>query len=224
MAILKVKQEKIKYTDISKIPSDYTDKMNKEYNWMAKGYDTFMTIFPLWKKWIKKTIPHIEGDKILEVSFGSGYLMTQYATDKKEIYGIDYNEKMLEITSAKMKRLNIRAHLSQGTVEKLPFADNTFDTVINTMAFTGYHNGEKAMSELNRVLKKEGSLLLVDFDYPQNSNIFGYLIVRLWEKFGDIIKDISSLLMQQDFDYEDIPVGGFGSVHMFIAKKDKLAL
>ena len=219
MTILKVKQEKIKYTDLSKIPSNYTDKMNKEYNWMAKGYDAFMTIFPLWKKWIKKIIPHIKGNKILEVSFGSGYLMTQYASHNYEIYGIDYNEKMLEITANKMKKINIEAQLTQGNVEKLPFPDNTFDTVINTMAFTGYPNGKKAMSELKRVLKKDGSLLLLDFDYPKNRNRFGYMIVRLWERFGDIIKDINSILTESNFDYKDISVGGFGSVHLFIAQK-----
>ena len=219
MLILEVKQEKIKYTDLSKVSSDYTDKMNKEYNWMAKGYDTFMAIFPLWKKWIKTIIPHINGTKILEVSFGSGYLMTQYASDKFEIYGIDYNEKMLEITSNKMKKINIKAHLTQGNVEALPFLDNSFDTVINTMAFTGYPNGDKAMSELKRVLKGEGSLLLVDFDYPRNRNQLGYSIVRLWEKFGDIIKDINSILLHHNFDYKDISIGGFGSVHLFIAQK-----
>ena len=149
--MLKVKPEKIIYTDLSTIQPDYTDKMNKEYNWMAKGYDAFMTIFPLWKKWIKKIIPHIKGDKILEVSFGSGYLMTQYASDEYEIYGIDYNDKMLEITENKIKKLNITAKLSQGNVEKLPFPDDTFDTVINTMAFTGYPDGDKAMIELKRV-------------------------------------------------------------------------
>ncbi len=219
MTLLKVRHEKIKYTDVSKIASDYTERMNKEYNWMAKGYDTFMTIFPLWKKWIKMVIPHIVGKKILEVSFGNGYLMTEYASDKYELYGVDYNEKMLEIATNKMGETKIIAHLSQGDVEKLPFSDNTFDTVINTMAFTGYRNGEKAMSELKRVLKKEGRLLLVDFDYPKNRNIFGYLIVKLWEKCGDIIKDIGLLLTQENFDYEDSSVGGFGSVHMFIAQK-----
>ena len=217
--MLKVKPEKIKYTDISIIQSNYTDKMNKEYNWMAKGYDAFMTIFPLWKKWIKKVIPHIKGMKILEVSFGSGYLMTQYASNNYEIYGIDYNNKMIEITENKIKKLNITAKLSQGNVEKLPFPDDAFDTVINTMAFTGYPNGEKAMIELKRVLKRGGKLLLVDFDYPKNRNRFGYMIVKLWEKFGDIIKDINLLLTKYDFEYEDISVGGFGSVHLFIATK-----
>ncbi len=217
--MLKVKPEKIKYTDISIIQPNYTDKMNKEYNWMAKGYDAFMTIFPIWKKWIKQVIPHLKGVKILEVSFGTGYLMTRYASNNYEIYGIDYNDKMLEITENKIKKLNITAMLSQGNVEKLPFPDDTFDTVINTMAFTGYPDGDKAMIELKRVLKGGGKLLLVDFDYPKNRNRFGYMIVKLWEKFGDVIKDINLLLTKYDFEYEDISVGGFGSVHLFIATK-----
>ena len=50
MEIFKIKFNKIRYTDISKISSGYTDKMDKEYNWMAKVYDTFMFVFPLWKK------------------------------------------------------------------------------------------------------------------------------------------------------------------------------
>ncbi len=219
--MFKVIPEIVKYTDLSKIPSNYTDKMNKEYNWMAKGYDAFMIVFPLWKKWIKKVIPYIKGKKILEVSFGSGYLMTQYATNDFDIYGIDYNEKMLEIASKKMSSNKISTKLSIANVEILPFPDNTFDTVINTMAFTGYPNGDKAMAEFKRVLKEEGKLLLVDFDYPENRNLLGYWIVKLWEKLGDIIKDINSLLSKYEFNYQDIPIGGFGSVHLFIAKKYK---
>lgn len=219
MVIFKVRQERIKYTDQLIIPSDYTDIMNKEYNWMAKGYDLFMIIFPLWKKWIKNVIPHIKGDNILEVSFGSGYLMSQYASNKYNIYGIDYNEKMLEITKRKMQKLKINVELSLGNVESLPYHDSSFDTVINTMAFTGYPNGDNAMSELQRVLKPRGRLILVDFDYPINRNVFGYLIVKIWEWFGDIIKDINSILIKHGFKYKNMAVGGFGSVQLFIAEK-----
>jgi len=218
--MIKVKPEKIKYTDISKIQPNYTEKMNKAYNWMAKGYDVFMFLFPVWKKWIKKVIPHIEGKRILEVSFGSGFLMQQYASGKYDIYGIDYNGKMLEITQNKMDRMKINAHLTKGNVENLPYHDNTFDTVINTMAFTGYPDGDKAMSELRRVLKPNGKLLLVDFDYPKDRNIFGYWMVRLWEKFGDIIKNLEMLFEKHGLNYEMLPVGGFRSVKLFIAKKN----
>lgn len=218
--MLKVKHNRIKYTDLSKIPSNYTDKMNKEYNWMAKGYDLFMAAFPLWKKWIKEVIPHIKGDNILEVSFGSGYLMSQYVSNKFSVYGIDYNQKMLEITKKKMQELKINPELSLGNVERLPYSDDSFDTVINTMAFTGYPDGDKAMSELKRVLMPGGRLLLVDFDYPKDRNVFGYMTVKLWEKFGDIIKDINSLLRKHGFKYKNIAVGGFGSVQLFIAEKN----
>jgi len=214
-----VSPEKIKYTDISKIPPDFTEKMNREYNWMARIYDIFMLLFPLWKKWIKPVIPHISGSKILEVSFGTAYLMTQYAREDLEIYGIDFNQKMLELATKKMESNNIKATLSLASVEKLPFPDNTFDTVINTMAFTAYPDGDKAMSELKRVLKQNGRLLLVDIDYPIDRNYCGYLMVRLWEKLGDIIKDIPSLLEKYDFEYQNFRAGGFGSVHLFVARK-----
>jgi len=219
--MFKVNPEKIKYTDTTTISPDYTDKMNKAYNWMAKGYDAFMIIFPLWKKWIKNAIPYIEGKKILEVSFGNGYLITQYAKDDYDIYGIDYNENMIDISTKKLLEKKINAKLSKANVEKLPFQDNTFDTVINTMAFTGYPDGDKAMSEIKRVLKKDGRLLLIDFDYPKDRNVVGYLIVRLWEKLGDIIKDINAQLIKYNFDCQDLPIGGFGSVHLFIAHKNE---
>lgn len=217
--MFKIKPEKVKYIDCSQIDLHYTEKMNKEYDWIAKGYDTFMILFPLWKKWIKKVIPYIEGKKILEVSFGNGYLMTQYVKDGLEIHGIDYNEKMLEIASRKILKKGMNVKLSKGNVEALPYEDNTFDTLINTMSFTGYPNGEKALTEMKRVLKKEGKLLIVDFDYPKDRNIIGFLIVKLMEKLGDIIKDINTLLKNNGFEYKDIPIGGYRSVHLFIAKK-----
>jgi len=217
--VFRVKPEKIRYTESSDIPSDYTQKMNKAYNWMARGYDAFMFVFPVWKKWITKVIPHIQGETILEVSFGSGYLMSKYALSQYEIYGVDYNERMVKLTLEKMEKKGFDARLQRGNVEKLPFPDNSFDTVINTMAFTGYPDGNKAIGEMKRVLKPGGRLLLVDFDYPENRNVFGYAIVKLWEMFGDIIKDINALLTEYKFDFKQRSIGGFGSVHLFTAVK-----
>ena len=104
--MFKVKQDRIKYTDVSKINKNYTDDMNKEYNSMAGFYDALLFIFPIWKKWIKKVIPHIQGEKILEVSFGTGYLMSKYAKSDLKIHGIDYNQKMVDITSKKLLSKN----------------------------------------------------------------------------------------------------------------------
>lgn len=217
--MIQVRPEKIRYRDPSEIPWGYTDKMDKAYNRMAIAYDLFLALFPRWKRWIKSVIPYLQGKKILEVSFGNGYLMTQYADEKYEVYGIDYNEHMLRHAEKKTQKLKAAVHLSQGNVEALPYDDDTFDTVINTMAFTGYPNGDKALSEMNRVLKPGGRLLLVDFDYPVNRNLYGYLIVRFWEYMGDVMKDILFLIQKHGFEVEDSPIGAFGSVHLFVATK-----
>ena len=80
-----------------------------------------------------------------------------------------------------MSSKNIDTKLSIANVEKLPFQDKTFDTVINTMAFTGYPNGDKAMAELKRVLKKGGKLLLVDFyEIHGYKMIFIHLKCNIW--------------------------------------------
>lgn len=208
----------------SKIPADselYTSTMDKKYSKLSKYYDLlFIKLFPVWKKWLKKVIPFIEGPKVLEVSFGTGYLMTKYA-DKFDVYGIDYNDKMIEITRQKPKKRGLSATILKGNVENLPFEDNTFDTVVNTMSFTGYPNGEKALSEMKRVLKKNGKLLLLDVDYPANKNIIGTLMVKIGEVYGDVIRNLETCINKAGLDYKEINAGGFGSVYLFVCTKNK---
>jgi len=216
MGFFKVSESKIKYTDIPQDGDLYTATMDKKYATLSKYYDLIMT--PLWKMWLKKVLPFIKGSKVLEVSFGTGFLMTQYA-DRFDTYGIDFSREMIQITKGKLEKQNLSASISKGNVEHLPFANNTFDTLVNTMAFTGYPNGEKALDEMRRVLKKNGKLLLMDFDYPANRNIIGYSLVKIGEMYGDVMKDLQRHLEQSGLEYRETYVGGFGSVHLFVCTK-----
>jgi len=216
MSFYKVK--KIKYSEVPEDGSLYTNSMDQKYKQFSKYYDLFMMIFPLWKIWLKKTLPFIKGPNILEVSFGTGYLMSNYA-GKYHVNGIDYSNQMIQITKNKLAKKGLLASISRGNVENLPYPNNTFDTVINTMAFTGYPDGEKALSEMKRVLKKSGKLLLLDFDYPSDKNIIGYSFVKIGEKYGDVMKDIKTYLQKGGLSYKEINVGGFGSVYLFVCSK-----
>jgi len=205
------------YTKPPKDALAYTDKMDKIYSWSAKAYDGFMFVFPLWKKWLRSILPFVKSGKLLKVSFGPAWLMQKYPKDI-DIYGLDYNETMVERAKVKLEKNNINAQIIKGNVEHLPFPDNSFDTVVNTMAFTGYPDGKHAMIEMLRVLKPDGVLLLLDYDYPPNRNAFGYLFVRFIELCGDIIKDIPKLIDESGATYERNLIGGAGSIQLFIIK------
>ena len=216
----KVPEEKIVYAKEPENSIAYTRKLDQAYSKYANVYDVAVKLLPVWKTWIKTVIPYIEGDRVLEVSFGTGYLLMHYANNY-QTYGIDFNHDMVDIARKNLSRKGVKATLQQADVEALPFPENYFDTIVNTMAFTGYPNGEQAMSEFYRVLKAGGRLLIVDFDYPANRNRLGYWLTKLMELGGDTIRDIPKILQAFTFEYTEEEIGGFGSVHLYVARKRK---
>ena len=219
-AIVKTAQDKIVYSEETDNSVEYTNKLDEGYSRFAGLYDIAVKLLPVWKTWIKSIIPHIEGNRVLEVSFGTGYLLMHYA-NHYETYGIDFNTSMVEIAKKNLSRNRVNATLQQAHVERLPFPENCFDTVVNTMSFSGYPNGMKAMSEFHRVLKAGGVLLMVDFDYPSDRNRFGYWLTKLMETAGDTIRDIPKILQAFSFEYTEKEIGGFGAVHFYVARKLK---
>lgn len=217
---LKVPEEKIVYSREPEDGVSYTEGLDRSYSKYARAYDIAVKWLPVWKTWIKSVLPHIEGPGVLEASFGTGYLLMFYA-GRFETHGIDYNSDMVEMARENLSAKGLVADLQQANVEALPFGDGSFDTVVNTMAFSGYANGFQAMSEFCRVLKVGGRLLLVDFDYPANRNRFGVGLTRLMVRGGDTIRDLSKLMQAFPFDFSEIEIGGFGSVHLYVAIKQR---
>lgn len=216
--IFKVPEGKIIYSREPDNSLEYTKNLDKVYSKYAKLYDISVKVLPVWKTWIKSAIPHIEGKRVLEASFGTGYLLMQFAANF-ETYGIDFNKDMIEIAKRNLARKGIQANLQWANVEKLPFPDNYFDTVMNTMAFSGYPSGKQAMTEFYRVLKEGGKLIIIDFDYPSDRNLFAYWLTKLMESGGDTIKNISKIIQDFPFEATEEEIGGFGSIHLYLARK-----
>lgn len=212
---------KAAWTTYSEEPADserYLRRMNHWYDGLAWTYGAFMLICPPYKRWVSSVLPFMRGRTVLEVSFGTGYLMQHYAREY-EVYGIDYNERMVHVTRKRMRGVVPTDHLLQGDVARLPYADAVYDTVVCTMAFTGYPNGERALDEMLRVTKPGGVLLLVDVDYPADGNLCGFAIVKVGAWIGDIIRDIGALLERREASYTCEAIGGFGSVKRWVVTK-----
>ncbi len=210
------------YSDEPQNAQAFQVGFDRTYTRIAGLYDIAVKVLPIWKSWLKRALPHIRGQRVLEVSFGTGYLMTHYA-GQFEVYGIDLNERMVSIAMKNLQQVRLSASLRQGTVEDLPYENGFFDTIVNTMAFSGYPDGTKAMSEMLRVLSSNGRLVLIDINYPSDRNWFGMRLTRCWQLSGDIIRDMDRLLIEQGFDYKDLEIGGFGSVHMYICQPKRVS-
>ena len=63
-------------------------------------------------------------------------------------------------------------------------------------------------------------MVLIDINYPRNGNRIGTLLVdRFWKPFGDLIRDIPALLSDAGLEVRDDEIGGWGSVHRYLATK-----
>lgn len=136
----------------------------------AKLYDRVMA--PFEKRYIKVIRHKILKDShglVLEVGFGTGANFSLYPKDVK-ITGIEPNNQMIEIAKKKIGNYNNKITLLNGNAEKLPFEDNSFDTVVATLVLCSVNDLEKSIMEMYRVLKPNGTIILfehVRLDEPE---------------------------------------------------------
>lgn len=102
-----------------------------------------------------------KNSSILDVGCGTGILLEQADALNRNIklYGIDISDGMIE--KAKIKFGN-RAALRVGSANKLPYKDNTFDYVVCCTSLHHHPNTKKSLSEMYRVVKKRGTVLVLD--------------------------------------------------------------
>ncbi len=119
--------------------------------------------------------------RVLDLSCGTGELLKAILRiipeEKKnavELYGIDFSEEMLTVAR---KKLSESVQFRKMDVHQLDFPSNYFDCVISTEAFHHYYNQEKALSEMERVAKKNGKMMVVDV------NFFLDIVHRIFEFF-----------------------------------------
>ncbi len=211
----------MRYPDEPSDPARFTARSNRAYSVFARAYDRAVGLWPTWRRWLDAALPHIKGPRVLEVSFGTGYLLTQYAAEH-EVAGVDLNVSLSTIARRKLVAKGARPTLACANVEALPFRSSYFDTVVNTMALSAYPSGKAAIGEMERVLRPGGQLVLIDVNYPVSPSLLGRLAALSWRVAGDIFRDIDGLLLDSGFKYSTTTLGGFGTVQLYLAEKEKL--
>ena len=101
-----------------------------------------------------------QGD-VLEVAIGTGLNIPLYSPDLK-VTGIDLSPEMLDIARKRAADLDRDIDLQEGDAHKLAFDDESFDTVVCTFSLCNIPDPHQAVTEMRRVLRPGGRLVLVD--------------------------------------------------------------
>lgn len=200
-------------------PAQYAAENDAIYSRFAGIYDFAARHTSFYERWLLPVVPHIRGPRVLEISFGTGWLLTRYA-GHFETYGIDLNRDMIRITAGNLKAAGLTVPLQQARVEALPYRSGSFDTVVNTMAFGGYPRADDAMTEIRRVLKLGGRLIIVDMAMPADRNLMTRVWIRLYIASRDVLRDMGQVFRRHGFAYTDEAVGLSGSLHLYVADKN----
>ncbi len=100
------------------------------------------------------------GHRILEAGFGSGITFLNLHENYKEIYGLDLNAPVEDVTAVFGKR-QVETHLQNGSVLSMPYPDDFFDTVLMISILEHLKPSDQvpAFREVRRVLKPGGQAI-----------------------------------------------------------------
>jgi ubiquinone/menaquinone biosynthesis C-methylase UbiE len=106
---------------------------------------------------------------ILDIGCGGGKAVQELAMSAPngKVYGVDYSEDMVQLSKRVNKALIKKGlvDIRHGTVSSLPFAENTFDLATAFEAYYFWPNLIDDLKEIKRVLKPNGTLLMVNEAY-----------------------------------------------------------
>tara|TARA_Y100000310_G_C20475798_1_gene712342 strand:- start:34 stop:732 length:699 start_codon:yes stop_codon:yes gene_type:complete len=116
-----------------------------------------------------------KGEKLLELGCGSGRLSQRIVSEGGNVTGLDAQEVMIQqIKKKKLKNFKV---IKQDLTKKFPFAENTFDKAYSVRVIKYIPGYEKVISEVSRVLKKDGTFVLEitnDKGWERLSKLFGH--------------------------------------------------
>lgn len=156
-----------------------------------------------------------KSSKILDQGCGVGqYALTCYKYGYESAVGVDFSKKLIKEAKKNSKKLGYQIKFIVGDIRKMPFEKNTFDIIISGGIIEHVPESEKTISEISRVLKKEGYLLI---HVPHKISIF--TIIKKIQQFLGIWKigyeksftkkEIILLLKKNGFQIEEYYLAPF---------------
>ncbi len=167
-------------------------------HFLSGGFDFY------WRRKALKLLGNPVPNLVLDVACGTGdFSVAAVNCGCQKVYGIDIAEKMLEIGKDKISKeqLSDRITIQTGSAESIAFDSNYFDAAMSAFGVRNFENLEKGLSEMHRVLKTGGKILVLEFSKPK----FSPFKQIYFFYFKHILPLIGKLISKNDEAYRYLP-------------------
>ncbi|WP_432709114.1 bifunctional demethylmenaquinone methyltransferase/2-methoxy-6-polyprenyl-1,4-benzoquinol methylase UbiE [Pedobacter sp.] len=199
------------------------------FNNISKTYDFLnhflsLGIDIIWRKKAIGQLKAIKPQSILDVATGTGDFAFEAIKilQPSKIVGVDISAGMLKVAQKKIDERNLGGVFTVkiGDSEKLQFSDNQFDAVTVAFGVRNYENLEKGLSDMYRVLKPKGKIVILEFSKPQKFPIkqgYNFYFKHILPVFGKLFSKDS-----RAYTYLPESVAAFPDGKAFTALMDKV--
>jgi demethylmenaquinone methyltransferase/2-methoxy-6-polyprenyl-1,4-benzoquinol methylase len=159
-----------------KIPT--RDHVAQMFDAISRGYDRTNRILsfgsdPWFRKALSKTIPQHKSVHLLDVATGTcDQILCNFRerSNIEKVTGIDISKDMLKVGLKKIFKsgLGKQVHLLIDDAEKSCLYDETFDVATLSFGIRNFKDPFAGLKEIHRLLKKEGSVHILEFSVPKN--------------------------------------------------------
>jgi len=121
-----------------------------------------------WKPAILDALRLETGMKALDIGCGIGtdaFDLAERVGPTGHVTGVDFSESLIAEAVRRAARRSLSVNFEVGDAQSLRFPDNTFDAVRTERMLMHVPNAEKALSEMARVLRHDGRMAVLDFDW-----------------------------------------------------------
>jgi len=132
---------------------------------LSGGFDVY---------WRRRAIEHLlplQPKRILDVATGTAdFAIAALRLRPMQVVGVDIAEEMLAVGRSKLKHrgLDTAITLRTGDAEHLQFESGSFDAAIVAFGARNFENLEKGLSEMHRVLRSGGKIVVLEFSRPKH--------------------------------------------------------
>ncbi len=155
------------------------------YNEFAWTYDLVAWIVSLgqWNTWGRTAIPHLRGERVLELAHGPGHLLVAMAEQDLAPVGLDRSQHMGRLAQRRLRRAGLTIPMVRARAQALPFCDRCFDDAVTTFP-TEFILDPATLRETARVLQSGGRLVIVAWARLSERDPISHFIAWLYRVTG----------------------------------------